>query len=337
MPKSIVTGGAGFIGSHLVDLLITQGHSVHVIDDFRGGHASNLKHHSDNKNLILHNENILDLEPNSKIFANANYVFHLAGIGDIVPSIENPNEYFSVNVQGTVKVLEASRRNSVERFVYAASSSCYGIAETPTSETSSIAPLYPYALSKYLGEQVVFHWHQVYKLPVNSICIFNAYGTRVRTTGAYGAVFGVFLKQKLNGSPFTVVGDGNQSRDFVYVTDVANAFLLASQTEHIGHRFNIGGGNPQTINYLVELLGGSKTFIPDRPGEPRSTHADIKKAESLMSWRPSVKFEDGVALMLAAIGDWKDAPLWSSESIEIATGTWFKYMSDRNFYVPDKN
>ena len=164
--------------------------------------------------------------------------------------------------------------------VYAASSSCYGLAATPTDEAHPIAPQYPYALSKYQGEQAAFHWHRVYGLPVNSVCIFNAYGPRVRTTGAYGAVFGVFLRQKLAGKPFTVVGDGTQTRDFIYVTDVASAFLAAARTGLRGERFNIGAGDPQSINRLVSLLGGEVVHVPKRPGEPDCTFADIGKITS---------------------------------------------------------
>src|SRR6195256_3793437 len=172
------------------------------------------------------------------------------------------------NVQGTVRVLECARHVGVEKFVYAASSSCYGLAKVPTGEDHPIAPQYPYALSKYQGEQAIFHWHQVYKLPVNSLRIFNAYGTRSRTSGAYGAVFGVFLRQKLAGKPYTVVGDGTQRRDFLYVTDIAGAFLAAAETERSGKGWTRGGGKPQSVNRLVELLGGDKIHIPKRPGEP---------------------------------------------------------------------
>jgi UDP-glucose 4-epimerase len=185
-----------------------------------------------------------------------------------------------VNVQGTVRVLECARRAKVRKFVYAASSSCYGLAATPTREDHPINPQYPYALSKYQGEQAAFHWQQVYSLPVNSICIFNAYGTRVRTTGAYGAVFGVFLKQKLAGKPFTVVGDGTQSRDFIYASDVATAFLAAAESKLSGERFNVGAGNPQTVNRLVELIGGDVVYVPKRPGEPDCTFADIGNPRS---------------------------------------------------------
>jgi UDP-glucose 4-epimerase len=232
----------------------------------------------------------------------------------------------SVNVQGTVRVLECARAAGVSKFVYAASSSCYGLADVPTREDHPIQPQYPYALSKYQGEQAAFHWHRVYGLPVNAIRIFNAYGTRVRTTGAYGAVFGVFFKQKLSGKPYTVVGDGTQSRDFLYASDVARAFLAAAQTGHTGRVWNLGAGNPQPVNRLVELLGGDVVHVPKRPGEPDCTWADIAAITRDLGWAPTVSFEEGVARMLAEIDVWKDAPLWDPDSIADATKTWFKYM-----------
>lgn len=323
---SVVTGGAGFIGSHLVDLLLERGHEVRVVDDLSGGHKTNLEQHAHNNKLRCEWQDINDLPPDSAIFKDATYCFHLAGIGDIVPSIEQPAKYMQTNIQGTVKVLEAARHAGVKKFVYASSSSCYGLADTPTREDHAIRPQYPYALSKYLGEQAVFHWNQVYNLPANAICIFNAYGTRVRTTGVYGAVFGVFLKQKLAKKPFTVVGDGSQTRDFIYVTDVARAFLAAAEADVRGERFNIGAGKPQSINYLVELLGGPVQYVPKRPGEPDITFADITKAKTILKWSPVLPFEEGVALMLADIERWHNAPLWDPESISEATKTWFKYL-----------
>ncbi|MDK9723664.1 MAG: NAD-dependent epimerase/dehydratase family protein [Sterolibacteriaceae bacterium MAG5] len=326
-PMVVVTGGAGFIGSHVVDLLVSRGYRVRVIDNLAGGREDNLAHHSNNPDVSLERVDIRSLKSDSPLFAGAKFVIHLAGIGDIVPSIERPIEYMDVNVQGTVRVLECARQAGVEKFVYAASSSCYGIAATPTREDHPIAPQYPYALSKYQGEQAAFHWGRVYGLPVNSIRIFNAYGTRVRTTGAYGAVFGVFFKQKLAGKPFTLVGDGTQSRDFIYVTDVAAAFVAAAETHVGGEVFNLGAGKPQTINRLVELLGGPVAHIPKRPGEPDCTWADIGKIISMLDWCPLVSFEEGVARMVAEIDKWHDAPLWDPESIEKATRTWFQYLS----------
>jgi UDP-glucose 4-epimerase len=197
----------------------------------------------------------------------------------------------------------------------------------PTREDHPNEPQYPYALSKYQGEQAAFHWHLVYKLPVNAVRIFNAYGTRSRTSGAYGAVFGVFLRQKLAGKPFTVVGDGTQKRDFLYVTDVAKAFLAAAETSKVGAFWNLGAGNPQSVNRLVELLGGEKTYIPKRPGEPDCTWADITKITAEVGWRPEVGFEEGVGRIVANIDYWKEAPLWDPESIAKATRTWFEYLS----------
>ena len=327
---AVVTGGAGFIGSHMVDLLIDRGYAVRVIDNLAGGHRSNLEHLRNSPDLSCHWQDILDLEPTSDIFAGARYVFHFAGIGDIVPSIEQPTAYMDVNVQGTVRVLECARASGVEKLIFAASSSCYGLAATPTDESHPIAPQYPYALSKYQGEQVVFHWQRVYGLSACSVCIFNAYGPRVRTTGAYGAVFGVFLRQKLAGAPFTVVGDGTQRRDFVYVTDVAEGFLAAAESSADGERFNVGAGNPQSINRLVELLGGDVVYVPSRPGEPDCTWADIKKITRMTGWEPKVSFERGVQNMIADIELWRDAPLWDPSSIAKATETWFRFLGPKN-------
>jgi UDP-glucose 4-epimerase len=322
----VVTGGAGFIGSHMVDLLLERGLAVRAIDNLAGGRAENVAQHAANPDFVLEQRDVRSYEPGDPLFRGAHYLFHFAGIGDIVPSIERPAEYMSANVQGTVRMLECARRAEVRKFVYAASSSCYGLANIPTREDHPIAPQYPYALSKYQGEQAAFHWHHVYRLPVNSIRIFNAYGTRSRTSGAYGAVFGVFLRQKLAGKPLTVVGDGTQKRDFLYVTDIARAFLAAAETKHAGRFWNLGAGNPQSINRLVELLGGEKIHIPKRPGEPDCTWADIAKITAELDWKARVSFEEGVAKIVANIDYWKSAPLWDPESIARATKTWFEYL-----------
>ncbi len=326
LPIAVVTGGAGFIGSHMVDLLLERGYRVHVIDSMLSGRQSNLAHHADDPRLIVEEGDIRDLQNNSLLFKHAKYVFHFAGIGDIVPSIEHPSDYMEVNVQGTVKVLEAARYNTIDRLVYAASSSCYGLAQTPTDECAPINLQYPYALSKYLGELSCFHWHKVYGLPVNSIRIFNAYGTRSRTSGAYGAVIGVFLKQKLEGQPFTVVGDGTQRRDFVYASDVALAFYLAATTPYSGECYNLGAGNPQSINHLVDLLKGDVVYIPKRPGEPDVTWANISKIRSKLGWQPTISFEMGIKKILEQIDYWRAAPLWNPQSIAESTKTWFEHL-----------
>ena len=328
-PIAVVTGGAGFIGSHMVDLLVEREFTVRVIDNMVGGREENLSQHDRNANVLLEQRDIRSFKQADPIFQDVQYVYHFAGIGDIVPSIERPLEYMSTNVLGTVHMLECSRYAGVKKFVYAASSSCYGLAPTPTREDHPIDIRYPYALSKYQGEQAVLHWHQVYKLPVNSIRIFNAFGIRSRTSGAYGAVFGVFLKQKLANSPFTIVGDGSQKRDFLYVTDVARAFFAAAETEKVGQIYNLGGGKPQSINYLVDLLGGKYLYIPQRPGEPDCTWADISQINKDLGWSPRISLEDGVAIMIANIDYWQNAPLWDPEKITKATKTWFEYMHQK--------
>ena len=328
-PIAVVTGGAGFIGGHMVDHLVEQGYVVRVIDSLVGGREENLAQHQSNPDVVLDKRDIRSFAAKDSLFKGAKLVFHFAGIGDIVPSIENPAEYMSANVQGTVNMLECARDAGVDKFVYAASSSCYGLANTPTDESHPIDTKYPYALSKYQGEQAVFHWHHVYKLPVNSIRIFNAYGTRSRTSGAYGAVFGVFLRQKIANKPFTVVGDGTQTRDFLYVTDVARAFYAAGISNAVGRVYNLGAGKPQSVNRLVELLGGGDVVhLPKRPGEPDCTWADITRIQAELGWRPEVSFEDGVAKILANIDYWKNAPLWEPSSIAGATKLWFEFMSE---------
>lgn len=326
---AVVTGGAGFIGSHMVDLLLDRGFKVRAIDNLSAGRESNLAHGRSNPGLLLDTRDLREIQSNDSVFKGVNFLFHFAGIGDIVPSVENPTNYLSVNVMGTVHTLEAARCQGIHRFIYAASSSCYGLAkELPTTEQAEISPEYPYALSKYLGEQAAMHWRRVYRLPTISIRIFNAYGPRSRTSGAYGAVFGVFLAQKLSGKPLTVVGDGTQTRDFVFVTDVARAFMMAAESERQNEVYNLGAGRPQSINRLVELLGGGEVVhLPKRPGEPDCTWADIRKISTHLSWRPMVSFEEGVAAMLRDIDYWRGAPVWDSESIGTATRSWFATLS----------
>lgn len=328
--KAVVTGGAGFIGSHLVDSLLNKGYEVTVIDNFCTGSLSNIIDTSKRISIIHHD--IRDPIP-ANAFNGSSIVFHLAALADIVPSIETPADYMSTNVQGTVNVLEAARKSNIHRFIYTASSSCYGVTSNfPTSEDCEIAPTFPYALSKYLGELVFFHWLSLYGLTGLSLRLFNVYGPRARTTGNYGAVMGVFLAQKIAQKPFTVVGDGTQVRDFTYVSDVAEAFVLAGESEITGEAINIGTQNPQSINRLVQLLDGDIEFIPKRPGEPDRTHADIQKAKNLLAWRPKVAFEEGVREVLNQINLWKDAPLWGKNDIEKATRTWFQYLGKNETY-----
>ncbi len=323
--KSIVTGGAGFIGSHLVDKLLDMGHKVVVLDNFSTGRKENLNHVDGKITLV---ECDLSIKGDwIKEFENTNWVFHLASLADIVPSIQNPESYFQSNVDATFYVLEATRHANVKRFVYSASSSCYGIPDKyPTAEDAEIRPQYPYALAKRMGEEMVEHWAQLYNLPAISLRFFNVYGTRSRTSGTYGAVFGVFLAQKLAGKPYTVVGDGNQTRDFTYVTDIVSALISAAESDKVNKIYNVGSDTTVSVNRIVELLGGDKVNIPKRPGEPDCTYADISKIKEELGWYPTISIEDGVGKILENIDYWKEATVWSPNSISEATEDWFKYL-----------
>ena len=332
--KALVTGGAGFIGSHLCQRLLASGLEVVSLDSLVCGRLKNLDEFKNNPNFHFVQADVRDRQTLSSTMKGVDWVFHLAGLADIVPSIENPSLYFDINVNGTLHVLECAREADVGRFLYAASSSSYGIPENyPTAETTPINPQYPYALTKYQGEELVLHWAELYKLPALSLRLFNVYGPRSRTSGAYGAVFGVFLAQKLNGKPFTVVGDGTQTRDFTYVTDVADAFISAAKSNLSGETFNVGSGNHYSVNQLVALLEGEVVNIPRRPGEPDCTFADVSKINSMLEWEAKVSLEEGVRQMLDRLEEWRDAPVWNPETIQQATSKWFQYLGDKVTHV----
>lgn len=326
--QTVVTGGAGFIGSHLVERLLGDGHRVTVVDNFATGRKENLAGFRDHPNLIVQQVDVADFEALRPIMEGKDWVFHLAGLADIVPSIQRPLDYHAANVDGTISVVESARLGGVKRVLYAASSTCYGLPDTvPTPESAPIRPMFPYALTKYMAEEYVLNWHRIYKLPVVSLRLFNVFGPRSRTTGTYGAVFGVFLAQKLAGKPFTVVGNGEQTRDFTYVTDVVDAFVKAAESDVSGDIFNVGSGGTYSVNRLVQLLGGEVAYVPKRPGEPDCTFADTSKICRALDWKPQVSFEQGVSNMLNHIEMWRQAPVWDTESVQEATRDWFKYLA----------
>ena len=326
MRKVIVTGGCGFIGSHLVDELLKNKVKVIVLDSLITGRSSNLN--LKNKNLKFIKCDISKYNKKfSNYFKNIDAVFHLAALADIVPSINDPQLYFSTNVQGTLNILKASQNNSIKKIVYAASASCYGIPKKfPTDENSIISLQYPYALTKKLGEDLLIHWSKVYKMNVTSLRLFNVFGTRSRTSGAYGAVFGVFLAQKINNKPLTIVGNGKQTRDFVYVTDVAKAFYKAGKLKRNGDIINIGSGIETSVNEIAKAISKKKIFIPKRPGEPDRSKANIKKEKSILNWKPKITVKNGIKTMLNNLDYWKNAPVWNKKTISLATKVWFKFL-----------
>jgi len=288
--KVVVTGGAGFIGSHLVERLLKDKKikSIVIIDYCKNG-TRNINHLLNNKRIKLVKLNIINLKKNNVNFKSVDCVFHLAAIADIVPSITDPINYYHTNVSGTLNVLEAMRFNRIKKIVYAASSSCYGIPKKfPTSESDKIDLRFPYSLTKYQGEQLIVHWSHVYNIKYISLRLFNVYGLRSRTSGAYGAVMGVFLKQKITNKPLTVVGDGNQTRDFVNVVDVAEAFYKAFLLKKANEIINIGSSLPIKINTLAKMISDNFSHIPKRPGEAKRSLANILKAKKILKWKPKI-------------------------------------------------
>lgn len=289
MTRAIVTGGAGFIGSHLVELLLARGWAVTVLDDLRNGVLANVP---EGATLVWGD---VCTPP---VLEAAEYIFHLAGLGAIGPSMQRPADYMKTNVQGTVAMLEVARALKIKKFVYAASSCCYGRpTQLPTSETAFTHLDHPYALSKQMGEDAALHWGKVFGVPVVSLRMFDVYGPRIRA-----GAFPVFLRQKIRGEPFTVVGDGEQTRDFVHVRDVARAYLLAAESDVREDVFNVGSGRETTINRLLDLLGGAeRVTLPERPWEPTRHWGDIRKITRALGWQPEVRIEDGIAALVAEL------------------------------------
>ena len=296
--KSIVTGGAGFIGSNLVDRLVKDQHKVIVLDNFVSGKKKNLSHHKENNVKIIN----LDISKNKnlqKYFNKVDYVFHLAGLAEIIPSIKNPKKYFINNVLGTLNVLEASKNIKIKKFIYAASSSCYGNPKNfPTSENERIETKHPYALTKYLGEELVKNYASIFNMPNISFRFFNVYGPRLNTSGQYSAVFVKFLSQKINKKPLTIVGDGRQTRDFIYVEDLIDAFIKISKSKLVNKIYNLGSGKETSINKIAKLFGGKKVFIAKRLDEPKRSLAEISKIKKDISWKPKTTIEEGIKKLI---------------------------------------
>lgn len=290
--KVVVTGGAGFIGSHLADALIERGFDVHIIDDLSAGKMENV-----NKQAIFHKEDIRNFEAIKKIIEGSKYVFHVAAKPRVQVSIQNPRETHDINVNGTLNVLVASRDTGVKRVIYSASSSAYGEQDTmPLHEDMHARPISPYGLQKYIGELKCRVFSKVYGIETISLRYFNVYGPRlVSEGGAYDLVIGRFLKQRKEGKPITIVPDGEQTRDFTHVRDVVRANILAMESDKVGKGevINIGAGKNYSINRVAAIIGGPVVYIEPRL-EPKHTLAENKKAKELLGWEPEVTLEEGI-------------------------------------------
>lgn len=286
--RYLVTGGAGFIGSNIVDELVRQGHKVSVIDNLSTGNKRYL-----NPRAKFYKRDIRDFKSIKPLFRGIDGVFHLAAQPRIQPSIINPAESFSNNVLGTFNVLLAARDNKVKKFVYSASSSAYGDQKKlPLREDMVPGSKNPYALFKYMGEEMAHLFHKLYGLPIVCLRYFNVYGERQSVSGAYATAIGIFLKQKKDKEPLTIVGSGNQRRDFTYVKDVVRANILAMRSaKAVGHCINIGSGKNYSVNEVAKMIDKKHVFIPPRSGESRVTLADNSKAKKLLGWKSRVSLE----------------------------------------------
>lgn len=292
--KVLVIGGAGFIGSHLVDVLIEQGKEVLVIDNLSAGKKENL-----NPKAQFFQKDICDLEGLLPIFEEVEIVFHLAAIPRAPISIEDPSSTSRTNILGTVNVFQASRDKGVKRVVFASSSSVYGNqAELSLKEDMIPMPISPYGLQKLAGEQFAKMFGDLYGLSIICLRYFNVYGPRIDVNSDYSLVLGKFLKQKSQGKPLTICGTGEQTRGFCFVSDVVKANILASQSEKVSgfEVINIGSFKSHTVNFLADLIGGEKQYLPERKGDILHTQADIRKAKELLRWEPEVDFEKGVEI-----------------------------------------
>jgi UDP-glucose 4-epimerase len=290
--KCLVTGGAGFIGSNLADRLIKEGYKVVIIDNLSTGKKENINPKAD-----FHKADICDFSKIKKFFSGVDYVFHLAAIPRIPASIEDPVSTSKINVLGTVNVFQAARDQKVKRVIFSSSSSIYGDQEKmPFTENMSPNPLSPYGLHKLIGEQFAKMFVDLYKMKIVSLRYFNVYGPRIDFDSDYGLAVGKFIRFNMLKKPLTIFGTGLQTRSFCYVDDVVEANIRAAESHKIkgGEVINIGSEKSHSINYLAELVGGEKIYLPRRVGDPLNTEADISLAKNILDWKPKVDFEDGI-------------------------------------------
>jgi len=290
--KCLVTGGAGFIGSHLVDKLIDQGYKVVVIDNLSTGKEANLNSQAD-----FHNLDICDFDKIKLLFQDIDYVFHLAAIPRVPISVEDPLGTSKNNILGTLNVFKAASDDGIKRVFFTSSSAVYGDQkESPLRENMMPDPISPYALQKLVGEQFAKLFSQLYKIPIISLRYFNVYGPRNDPDSEYSLVIGKFLKQKAENKPLTIFGDGKQTRGFCYVDDVVEANIKAMKGEKLkgGEKINISSEESYSINYLASLIGGEVQYLAPRPGDVLHTKADITLAKDLLAWQPKISFIEGV-------------------------------------------
>jgi UDP-glucose 4-epimerase len=304
-----------------------EGHEVIALDNETNGNWDNLKQWHQNPRFKKVHQDILEIQSDDENFRGLDYVFHLAGIESPITSLKSPEIFYSTNVHGTVKVLQAARQSELKNFLYAGSSAVYGDASTPTLETDAVGPMTPSCLTKLQAEEAVFHWGDVFGFPTNSLRIFNSYGPRDHAKIYPNSVFSIWMQQKANDQPLTIVGDGSHARDFIYCTDVANAFWVTAKEGKNGEIYNIGSGKATTLNEITDCIKGKKAFIKNLKDEPNKTWADISKIQFDCNWQPRIPLESGVEFSLDVLEDWASDPLWDQEKLSYYFETWFEVYS----------
>ena len=298
--RSLVTGGAGFIGSHVVDELLSLGHEVVVVDD-ESGQASDVFHW--NNSCVNYRENVIDVEKMNSIFKNHNfdYVFHLAAKTKIVPAMENPPPTLWENYTGLLNILELSRKYNIKRVIFSSSSSVYGDQEIPYSEDRKPDCLNPYALSKLHGESLCEHYSRVFDLDTVCLRYFNVFGERMPERGQYAPVIAIFLRQLRNKESLTIVGDGHQKRDFVYVKDVAKANVNAAfRSDRFNAKvYNVGHGSMVSVMEIANLISSEHVHLPERPGDARNTMANTSLVCEALNWAPTIDAASWVKELLS--------------------------------------
>ena len=292
MSKIIVTGGAGFIGSHLTDKLIEEGHEIIVIDNLFAGKKENI-----NSKAVFHEKDICNFKAIKPLFNEVDYVFHLAAIPEVPFSIENPIETSRTNIMGTINIFKAALESKIKRIIFASSSSVYGDQEKlPLKEEMTPNPISPYALQKLTGEKFAKLFTDLYGLPVICLRYFNVYGPRIDFNNDYSLVIGKFLNQKEENKPLTIYGDGGQTRSFCYIEDVIRANIKAMECKTLkgGEIINISSNEVQSINHLAELIGGPVKYLPMRSGDILHAKADIFLANNILDWQPEISFKEGL-------------------------------------------
>lgn len=315
--KAMVTGGAGFIGSHLVERLVAEGHQVVAVDDLSAGSLENLESLLGRYGFLLRVVDLLDREALDDAFAGVDWVFHLAGRGDALSSLRDPAISMRTHVEGTLQVLECARRVRVKKLVYAASAAAYDDVPGRVNETCRLAPRSPHAVSKAMGEDLTLSWARIHGLPALSLRLFNVYGPRSPLTTSLGSAPAVMAAQRAAGAPLTVAGDGVTTRDLIHVSDVAAALLMAAESDVCGEAINIGSGTSVSVAELADRIGGPTRLVAARPGDRLRQCADNSRARRLLGWTPKMSLSAGIDDLLQTTFPDEERAVWTAETHEL--------------------